>query len=177
MQEFIAEDGCPAWRADVDLQDSQKGWTFRWGVLVDSPQRTNVWGVPTEIADPNSRAQVREFRLSDDGQVERYWLTDCRRFGANKFWRAGARDPAIRFCVYAPNAKAVELVTGDAASGYIHDDGRGTVDRYPLINGGGLWSTDLSASAFASFAAWDHKPYMFRIHRDDDSWAFRTDIY
>ena len=32
MEPFTAEDGCPAFRASVQLDDSQIGQTFRWGV-------------------------------------------------------------------------------------------------------------------------------------------------
>ena len=39
MQEFTAPDGCPAWRADILLDEAQRGWTFHWGVVVDSPQQ------------------------------------------------------------------------------------------------------------------------------------------
>ena len=79
MEEFTAPDGCPAWRADMLFDDAQRGWTFHWGVVVDAPQQNNVWGIPTETGDPNARAQHRSFALRGDGQVERYWLTHCRR--------------------------------------------------------------------------------------------------
>jgi 1,4-alpha-glucan branching enzyme len=92
MQEFAAPDGCPAWRADVGLDEAQRGWTFHWGVIVDSPQQNDVWGIPTEAADANSTAEHRDFSLREDGQVERYWLTHCRRLGANKLWREGANS-------------------------------------------------------------------------------------
>ena len=28
IKKFTAPDGCPAWRADVRLDDAQRGWTF-----------------------------------------------------------------------------------------------------------------------------------------------------
>ncbi len=31
MQPFTADDGCPAFRATVELDDSQIGQAFRWG--------------------------------------------------------------------------------------------------------------------------------------------------
>jgi 1,4-alpha-glucan branching enzyme len=93
MEEFTAPDGCSAWRADALLDDAQRGWTFHWGVVVDSPQQSNLWGIPTETADLNARTRHCSFALSDDGQVERY----CRRLGANKLWRGGAEKPA-RYC-------------------------------------------------------------------------------
>lgn len=177
MGEFVADDGCPAWQAEVALDDAQTGWMFHWGVLVDSLQQTNVWGVPTEVEDPNSRAQYCDFRLRQDGQIERYWLTHCRRLGANKFWIDGAREPAVRFSVWAPNARRVELVTGEPASGYIWNNGTGAQQTFELTKREeGIWSSD-AAAAFSSFATWDHKPYMYRIVRDDGSPALRTDLY
>jgi 1,4-alpha-glucan branching enzyme len=177
MQEFTADDGCPAWRQEIAFEDSQSGSTFHWGVLVDSPQRTNAWGIATEVADPNSTSQSRDFRLRGDGQVERYWLTHGRRLGANKFAIGGAAEPAIRFSVWAPNARGVEIVIGDPVSGYIRNDGTGVLQSFALTKGDeGVWSTGLEA-AFSSFGAWDQKPYMYRIVRDDGSTAYRTDLY
>src|SRR5438105_7680289 len=75
MTEVETDDGCPTWRADVELDASQTGGRFQWGVLVDSPLQTSVWGIPTEVADPGSKAQVCDFALRADGQIERYWLT------------------------------------------------------------------------------------------------------
>ncbi|MGP0091548.1 MAG: alpha-amylase family glycosyl hydrolase [Xanthobacteraceae bacterium] len=177
MQEFQASDGCPAWRAAVAFDAAQLGWTFHWGVIADSPQRTNVWAIPTEVADPNSRAQHCDFQLRSDGQIERYWFTHCRRLGANKFWREGAQDPAIRFSVWAPNAKSVAVALGDAKSGYIWSNGTGDRQAFALTKGEeGIWSNGPAAD-FSSFGEWDHKPYMYRIVRDDGSTAYRTDLY
>jgi 1,4-alpha-glucan branching enzyme len=177
MEEFVADDGCPAWRAAVMLDEAQLGWTFHWGVLVDSPQRENVWGIATEVADPRSKAQVRDFRLNQDKQIERYWLTDGRRLGANKLMPDPALDPAIRFSVWAPNARQVDLVIGEPTSGYIWSNGGGTQQTFPLTKADdGIWSND-PAAAFSSFRQWDHTPYMYRIVRDDGSAVFRTDLY
>ena len=133
MEEFTAPDGCPAWRADMLFDDAQRGWTFHWGVVVDAPQQNNVWGIPTETGDPNARAQHRSFALRGDGQVERYWLTHCRRFGANKLWREGADKPALTFSVWAPNAREVDAVIGEPVSGYIWSDGRGVKHAFEQI--------------------------------------------
>ena len=57
MKEFNAPDGCPAWRADVPLDDAQRGWTFRWGVIVDSQHQKRAWGISTEVSNPNSSTQ------------------------------------------------------------------------------------------------------------------------
>jgi 1,4-alpha-glucan branching enzyme len=180
MDMFIAEDGCPAWRAEVELDDSQIGWTFHWGVVADTPQRTNTWAIPSELQDPQSTAQHCDFQFTASGQVERYDLTHCRRFGANKVFREGIAAPAIRFSVWAPNAKAVDLVIGGPASGYIGSDGTGTLASYPLQKSApehGIWSTDPALPDFADFGAWDHKPYMYRIVRDEEQVRYRTDIF
>ena len=183
MEEFTAPDGCPAWRADVLLDDAQRGWTFHWGVVVDAPQQSNLWGIPTETADPNARAQHCSFALSDHGQVERYWLTHCRRLGANKLWREGAEKPALCFSVWAPNAQQVEALIGEPVSGYIWSDGRGVKHAFKLAKGDdGIWSSDPTDPALADFSGWDHQLYMFRIRKDDHtdehrSIAYRTDLY
>lgn len=178
MESFTAADGCPAWRADVLLDDTQRGWIFHWGVIVDAPQRVDVWGMPIESADPHSTAQHRNFALSEDGQVERYWLTHCRRFGANKLWLEGADQPMLCFSVWAPNATEVEAVIGDPVSGYIWSDGRGVKHAFKLNKADeGIWVSDPADAALADFARWDHQPYMFRIRKDDGSVAYRTDLY
>jgi 1,4-alpha-glucan branching enzyme len=178
MQAFTAPDGCPAWRADVPFDDAQRGWTFHWGVIVDAPQRNNLWGIPTERPDPNATAQHRSFALRGDGQVERYWLTHCRRLGANKLWRDGADKPALQFSVWAPNARAVDAVIGEPASGYIWSDGRGVKHAFKLTKGDDdIWTSDRGDSALADFSSWDHQLYMFRVTKDDGSVAYRTDLY
>ena len=32
MQKFTGEDDCPCYRAQIELDESQVGWTFHWGV-------------------------------------------------------------------------------------------------------------------------------------------------
>ena len=91
MQAFTAEDGCPAFRATVQLDDSQIGQTFRWGVTVSTPSRTRASGAfPPRSATPTSTDRNRSFTLSAADQTERYYLTHCRRLGANKLLRDGA---------------------------------------------------------------------------------------
>ena len=64
---------------------------------------------------PNATAASR-LRAAD--QTVRYYLTHCRRLGANKLYTNG-QPPAIRFAVWAPNARNVELVRGEPVGGYI----------------------------------------------------------
>ena len=131
MQAFTADDGCPAFRATAMLDDGQIGRTFRWSVIVDTPTQTSVSGIPTEVNDAASTDRYRVFTLARADQTERYYLTHCRRLGANKLFVPGAAAPAVRFAVWAPNAKNVELVRSRLSGenndkgGYICDDGRG----------------------------------------------------
>lgn len=179
MEAFTAEDGCPAFRATVNLDDSQIGQAFRWGVNVDTPQRPNVWGIPTEVSDAAVTERYRSFTLRAANQTERYYLTHCRRLGANKLFVAGQAEPAIRFAAWAPNARNVEVVRGEPAGGYIFNDGRGVTATIPMREvEDGIWATAVAdAPALASFAGFDHTPYMFRVTREDGSIAYRTDIY
>jgi 1,4-alpha-glucan branching enzyme len=177
MQPFTAEDGCPAFRATVQLDDSQIGQSFRWGVTAGTPDRPDVWGIASEINEAASTERNRTFTLRAANQTERYYLTHCRRLGANKLTMNG--QTAIRFAVWAPNADNVELVQGERAGGYIWNDGRGVVSTIPMRRGeDGIWSTDVAdAAALADFRNFDHQPYMFRITKEDGTVAYRTDLY
>jgi len=186
MQPIIAEDGCPDFTATVAFDISQTGYLFRWGVILDSPQGRDIWGIPTEIGDRNSSDRHRSFTLRQpDGnspQQETYSLTHCRRLGAQKYYPAGQSTPALRFAVWAPNARNVEVVFGSRDSGYIADDGFGmdaNLGPFPMFRAEeGIWQTDLAISPeLADFAQFDHTPYMFRIVKDDGQVAYRTDLY
>jgi 1,4-alpha-glucan branching enzyme len=186
MEAFTADDGCPAFRATVRLDTSQIGQTFRWGVEVETAATPNRWGIPTEVSDAASSARERRFVLQAPGnngrQTERYYLTHCRRLGANKLVLADETKPAIRFAVWAPNAKAVELVFGTRGSGYIFPDGRGINEALPRVamtkDPEGIWSADgATTPELADFDKYDHQPYMFHITKDDGSNAYRTDLY
>jgi 1,4-alpha-glucan branching enzyme len=178
MEPFTADDGCPAFQAVVPFDDSQIGQQFSWGVRVDTRQRSGHWGIPTEVNELGSNARHRTFTLRQAGQTELFYLTHCRRLGANKLYRNGAL-PGIRFEVWAPNARQVELVRGEIRGGYIWYDNRGvtsTIRMQPSDDG--IWYTDSSLdSALADFSAFDHTSYMFRITKDDGTIAYRTDIY
>ena len=185
MQAFAADDGCPAFRATAMLDEAQIGQTFRWGVIIDTPAQQNLWGIPTEVNDANSTDRYRVFTLARANQTERYYLTHCRRLGANKLFVPDRDAAAVRFAVWAPNAQTVELVrsqlTGENNSegGYISDDGRGVSAVIPMHREqDGVWSTDLADSPdLTDFRANDHTLYMFRITKDDGSVAYRTDLY
>ena len=182
MTRFVAGDGCPAYRATVTLDDAEVDQTFDWGVRVDTAERANVWGIPTQVNDPVGTNRHRTFQLRPDQtgqQTERYYFTYCRRLGANKLIVAGQADPAVRFAVWAPNATDVALVRGDIASGYIGTDGQGVTATIPMHRGeDGIWATQVAdAAALADFRSFDHTAYMYRITKDDGEIAYRTDVY
>src|SRR5439155_19762132 len=124
------ETGCPAFTATALLDDAQLGLQFQWGVIADTAMTPNRWIIVTEIPDANSSRRHRSFTLGPGGQEEHYWFVTGRRFGAQKFFPAGATSPALRFSVWAPNAQEVDVVFGVFTpgvdpSGYIADDGTG----------------------------------------------------
>lgn len=185
MQSCIAEDGCPGFRATVELDASQIGWQFYWGVKVNGPQDPDRWGIPTEVHDRASQERHRSFilRSADQSpQQERYYLTHSRWLGAQKYYRPDRATPALRFAVWAPHARSVEVVFGDPHSGYIADDGYGMdpqLGPFPMERSeSGVWQTDLTISPeLGNFARFDHRPYLFRIVKDDGQVAYRTDLY
>ena len=101
------EDGCMQFDGTVQLESGNR---FDWGVAFILKDGSEQWAIPTEIKDRASKQRYRSFNLNSSGQHERYYLTHCRRLGANKLYRNGATKPAIRFAVWAPNAQRVELV-------------------------------------------------------------------
>ena len=182
--------GCPAFEAVVDFPDDVIGTTFRWGVILDGPGGREQWGIPTEVQRYDSREQTRSFALRPGSSTEEYFLTNLRRLGANKFYPPGASQPGIRFALWAPNARAVELVFLDPRVGYVADqpdaarNGAGAIStpgQFPLRNeaNSGVWSIDsTSHPALGSFAERDHgPPYMWKVTRDDGSVVYRTDLY
>ena len=180
MTEIIAEDGCPAFTATVHFDASEVGKPFEWSVRLDTPVVSDVRGVATEVKDANKTDRVRRFQLQPAGssQIEEYYLTYARRLGARKVFSGGrSRDADLRFAVWAPNARNVEVVFGDPATGYIHDDGRG-IDpaRPPLAMARGLDGIWQSA-AIPHFAAHEGQPYMYRVTNAQGHVVYRTDLF
>src|SRR5207244_1746016 len=105
----------------VQLDDSLAGQTVRWGVRVDGPRALNVWAINLEVPDPDSSDRYRELELPGAGteHEERYHLTYARRLGANKLYSSPEAAPDLRFSVWAPNAKGVEVVFAEADRGYV----------------------------------------------------------
>lgn len=178
MTDVIQEDGCPGFTAIVDLDDRDVGRTFRWTVRLSTLTVSDVSGVPTEVDDPRSTDRVRSFELAPAGpapQQERYYFTDARRLGARQV--SGAGDPGLRFRVWAPNARQVEVVFGDRSLGYIGDDGEGidpAREALPMTRlDDGLWET----AVIPGFAAHEGLPYMYRITNAQGRIVYRTDIF
>ena len=182
MQEVVCEDGCPGFQATatLDLADSDK--TFRWIVLLDAPMGANLCGITSEVHDVNSSECYRQFQLAPPDeteagpQLEEYYFTYLRRLGANKYYAAGTTTPGLRFAVWAPNARSVEVVFGDSR-GFIGDDGKGIDPAYPGITlqkgKDGIWAS----FSFPDFAGYSGLPYMYKIVNAQGETVFRTDIF
>ncbi|MDR2601388.1 MAG: alpha amylase C-terminal domain-containing protein [Spirochaetaceae bacterium] len=202
------EDGGVCFRAVVQLDSGALGEEFYWGVSFRGKDGRETWAIASEIDDPASNERTCRFRFNGIDDERRYYLTHCRRLGANKVRRKDGSWGA-RFAVWAPHARAVELVFGaiwnasDAdkkpvgpdvstpkalmAGGYIAADGSGVNPLPPSIpmvrNGDGIWETGPDAFNVhpdfknSSFDALNHRPYMFKITREDGFIAYRTDLY
>jgi len=170
-------DGCPCFDAEVDYDATEIGTTFQWGVRLDGPAGQGVWGIAAEVDDEASTERVRSFVLNAAAPTQIYYLTQLRRLGAAKVPVTGA-SPGLQVSVWAPNARAVELVMADPAHGYVADDGAGTVRSAPMSRAEpGIWRVGPENPALADFSAAVGAPYMFRITKDDGSVAYRTDMY
>jgi 1,4-alpha-glucan branching enzyme len=179
MTPGTAEDGCPCFTATVELDDSEVGKRFRWGVRLDGPPGSHIWGIPTEVNDGNSSERYREFELRPAGspQVEEFYFTYARRLGARKLFSKGSLMPDLRFAVWAPNAQDVEVVFGKPGNGYIADDGDG-IDPMRLVlklqrGPDGIWQSDV----VPDFTAFEGAPYMYRIKNAQGQIVYRTDIF
>src|SRR5437867_2212605 len=60
MQVAVGDDGCPLFKTSIDLDLADQQRTFKWGVVLDGPQGSNFWGIPTELRDVNSVERYRE---------------------------------------------------------------------------------------------------------------------
>ncbi len=190
MSEVRGEDGCPAFIAEVVLDTPDAHQAFEWGVILDGPQGSNFWGMPTEVQDVNSVERKRSFRLmSSSGdsaattapqpqpQVERFYLTNLRRLGANKYFTNELSDPQLRFSVWAPNAQNVEVVFGKVNNGYIGDDGRGIDASKPVVklarDRQGTWH-GLAPGKYVDYLG---LPYLYRLVNAQGATVYRTDIF
>ncbi|MCC2643221.1 MAG: Alpha amylase catalytic region [Nitrospira sp.] len=86
LQEVVGEDGFPTFTASISFDLADRNRIFKWGVVLEGPQGSNFWDIPTKVPDINSAERYRVFKLSRTApQVERYYFTHCRRLGANKY--------------------------------------------------------------------------------------------
>src|SRR5919206_4804881 len=69
MEIITAQDGCPAFRATVNLEPGE----HRWGVFVDSAARNNIWAVMDEVS-LDSDERHRTFVLGDQPRDEHYFF-------------------------------------------------------------------------------------------------------
>jgi 1,4-alpha-glucan branching enzyme len=169
MHPAVDDDGCPAFETEVGFDDTAIGTVFRWGVKLDAPLGQDLWGVASEVDDIASSAREQSFTLQAGGQTEIYYLTHCSRFGALPL----PGSSGVRFSLWAPNAKSLDLVLADPAHGYVADDGTGVLQSIAMTPiGGGVWQVMLD-----DFPRLVGRPYMFRVVKDDGTVAFRTDIY
>jgi len=166
--------------ASVSLDGADQDRLFKWGVVLDGPQGTNFWGIPTEVHDANSADRYRQFRLKGGGagpQVERYYFTYLRRLGANKQLGPGWVSPGLHFAIWAPNARNVEVVFGDPATGYIANDGTGVDPNQPVVAlshlADGTWVGDPDGD----YELFKSLPYMYRIVNAQGQTVYRTDIF
>lgn len=183
------EIGCDAFSASVALDSSQVGTQFQWGVVADLPGSPNSWVVVTEVSDPNSVQRTRSFILSASEARQDYWFATGRRFGAQKFTPQGAAKAGIRFSVWAPYARSVEVVFAPFSSapavttGYVADDGTGvdpTLPSIPLsqIGATGIWETSLAGTpTLADFSALLNRLYMYRIVNEQGNTTYKVDIF
>ena len=178
MAAISCEDGCPGFEAVVSFPPSEVGKRFEWEVVGDGPAGRGSL-VATEEDDPLSRRTVRAFVLREGDQLEQYHLVLARRLGANAVHRAGV-PRGLRFALWAPNARAVEVVFNDGRNGYVSDDGTGAAARPPVPlapAGDGIWETRVEDPALGDYGRDEFTSYLFRVTRDDGSISYRTDLY
>lgn len=201
MEKVLSEDGGYRYETNVELDDSQTGLTFYWGV-----QFTNgnviKWAIPTEINSYNSVEQFRSFVFKGVSSIQKYYLTTDRYLGANKLQKRNGTWGA-KFRVWAPNAKRVEVVFGSLwnlddsqkklvdpelsipreklAGGYIDNNGNGIHPEMPVIQmnrtENGVWETPDDHPNLQDNSLLKHRLYMYKLIRDDDSIVYRSDLY
>ncbi len=178
MQEAVGEDGCPIFRALISLDLAGQGKTFKWGVVVDGLQGSNFWAIPTEVQDIHSVERYRQFQLTGGApQVERYYFTYGRRLGSNKHFAAESATPGLRFAVWAPNARSVDVVFGKSANGYIADNGTGIDPMQPIVTLSRMADDIWEGTTQGDFETFKSLPYMYRIVNAQGQTVYRTDIF
>ncbi|HEX2670383.1 MAG TPA: alpha-amylase family glycosyl hydrolase, partial [Polyangiaceae bacterium] len=184
MAEHVGADGAIVFEADVAFQPTEVGKQFSWTVLSDSPLGLDRESIPTEVPGQGHDALHRVFVLSDDAREQRYYLTHVRRLGARKVRLSeGADEFGLRFAVWAPNARGVEVVFGDPGCGYIADDGTGIDPKRPIFKleksrDDGVWSAGpWNYPELKRFSDFVGAPYMYRIQNEQGELTYRTDLH
>lgn len=181
MREITAEDGCPAFTATVELDARDIGATFHWTVRLDAPGAMDVCGIPTEVNDATSSKRVRAFELRAPGagqEVQSYAFTYARRLGARKVFAHGeSGGPGLRFTVWAPNARSVEVVFALPSRGYIADDGDGLDPKRPPLPMTRATDGRWTSSVIPDFAAHVGVAYMYRLVNAQGRTVYRTDLF
>jgi hypothetical protein len=85
MPPTVDDDGCPAFEAVVNFDDSAIGAVLRCGVALDGPLGEGLWGIASEVDDVASKARERSFTL-ETGSARRDLLPDALL----SLWRAAA---------------------------------------------------------------------------------------
>ncbi len=182
MVEVTADDGCPAFTATVEFDDTRAGQQEAWGVRLDGRQRANLWAITSEVPEAASAARHHRFALPAAGghHEERYHLVASRHLGAQKLYADGGDGkarPDLRFAVWAPSARNVEVVFSSRDHGYIDDDGKGVDMDSPPIRlerrAGGVWESP----PVPDFSQHVGTPYMFRVENSRSETVYRTDIH
>src|SRR5271163_3324658 len=127
MRAALDDDGRSAFETEIDFDAAAIGTAFQWGVLIDGPLGSDLWGIAAEEDVETSASRELSFTLAavnaqQGTQTEIYYLTQCGRLGVRLESNAGG----VRFSVWAPNARSVALVFADPSHGYIADDGTGS---------------------------------------------------
>ena len=179
--------GCDTFSASVSFDTAQEGTTFQWGVVADIAGAPNTWVVVTEVPDENSNQRYRSFALAAGATQQDYWFVTARRFGAQMWLPQGSASPGIRFVVWAPHAKNVEVVfapfdlANGTPTGYIADDGTGVDPAavVPLVpKGGGIWESDFTTTpALVNFGNYLNRLYMYRITNEQGAPTHKVDIF
>ena len=176
MHRLQTESGDVAFEATVDLRPVPD-MPVRWGVRLHRADGSTCWGIFAEVDNIDSTAQHRTFVLDGESRPPRqeYRLSNHRRMGAVRLPGVDGASSALRFSVWAPNARAVEVVFG-GPSGYIADDGHGAdpaAAPVPLTRSSdGVWTGEV-----ADHAEQLGRRYMYRITCDDGSTSWANDMY
>jgi len=179
--------GCDTFSASVSFDTAQEGTTFQWGVVADIPGAPNTWAVVTEVPDENSNQRYRSFALAAGATQQDYWFVTARRFGAQMWLPQGSASPGVRFAVWAPHAKNVEVVfapfdlANGTPTGYIADDGTGVDPAavVPLVpKGAGIWESDFATTpALINFGNYLNRLYIYRITNEQCVPTYEVDIF